>query len=383
MFRLIRNFIRKFRKSLTDYEPLVRIKISRSALLHNYEVFSNIQSDIKIAPVLKSNAYGHGLIPVAKILDEKSVPFFVVDSYYEALMLRNENIKTPILVIGYSFLSNIIKNTDKNIIFTLSTPHQVREIAETLKQPQIFHIKCDTGMNRQGIRYEDIDYVISLIQSNKNINIDGVCSHLADADVENSLHVERQKTIWNTVVPIFRSKFNAIRYFHISATAGTQYIKQFDANVVRLGIGLYGFDPVPERKLNLIPALEMFSVVVGIKTIKRGDFVGYNATFSADQEMKIAIIPVGYFEGIDRRLSNSGTIYIQNIVCPIIGRVSMNMVSVDVSSVFNIKEEDEVCVISKELSNKNSVTSIAGLCGTIPYEILVRIPERLRREVID
>lgn len=383
MLRLIRNFFRRFRKSLLDYEPLVRIKISRSTLLHNYEVFSNIQSDTKIAPVLKSNAYGHGLISIAKILDIKNTPFFVVDSYYEALILRNENIKTPILVIGYSFLSNIIKNTDKNIIFTLSTPHQVREIADTLKQPQTFHIKCDTGMNRQGIRYEDIDYVVSLIQSNKNISIDGVCSHLADADVENSLHVERQKTIWNTIVPVFRSKFSTICYFHISATAGTQYIKQFDSNVVRLGIGLYGFDPIPERGLNLTPALEMFSVVVGIKTIKRGEFVGYNATFSADKEMKIAIIPVGYFEGIDRRLSNSGVVYIQNIACPILGRVSMNMISVDVSSVLNIKEEDEVCVISRVAQNKNSIASMANICGTIPYEILVGIPERLRREVID
>ncbi len=383
MFKLIRKYIRIFRKSRFDYESLVRVRVSKSAILHNYETFCNVCNGKQVAPVLKSNAYGHGLIHIGKILDSKNTPFFVVDSYYEALMLRNEGIKTQILVIGYSFLKNILTNTDPGIVFTLSTPHQIREISESLKVKQMFHIKCDTGMNRQGIRYEDLEYIVSLIKANKNFCIEGICSHLADADVENSLHVERQKNVWINIVRELKNHFSHIKYFHISATAGTQYIEQFDSNVVRLGIGLYGIDPFPGRALGLVPALSVYAVVVGIKPIKRGDFVGYNATFSAEENMTIAIVPVGYYEGIDRRLSNNGFVSIRGTACPIIGRVSMNMVSVDVSRVEHVREEEEVCVISNKIGDKNSVVSMAVRCGTIPYEILVKIPERLRREVID
>jgi len=382
MIELFRNIIRKFRKSLFEYEPLVRIKIQERALLHNFEIFSKLNKDIKIAPVLKSNAYGHGLTLIGRVLDDQEAPFFVVDSYYEALILKNEKTKTPLLVIGYTFPQNIITNNKKDIVFTLSTINQIKEIAKLLERPQKFHIKIDTGMNRQGIKPEQLSEVITLLSLNKNIYLDGVCSHLADADGLDSKQTDNQRTVWNEMVKILKDAFSKISYFHIGATAGTFYEGFNNANVARVGLGLYGIDSSNQRTVNLSPALSMESVVVGLKSIKKGDRAGYNGTFEAIKDMNIAIVPVGYFEGVDRRLSNVGMFTIRGCECPIVGRVSMNMTIIDVSSIPDLKEGETVCVISNNTNEKNSVSYIAKQCATIPYDILVRIPERLRREII-
>ena len=383
MFFVIKKFIQSIRKSLYEYEPLVRVKIQRNALLRNFEVFSKLNKNIKIAPVLKSNAYGHGLTLIGKVLDNQNAPFFVVDSYYEALMLKNEKIKTPLLVIGYTFPQNIITNNKKDIVFTLSTMNQIIEIAKLLERPQKFHIKIDTGMNRQGIRPEQLSEVIALLALNKNICIDGVCSHLADADGYNSEQTDNQRAVWNEMVKTLKDVFSQISYFHIGATAGTFYDGFDNANVARVGLGLYGIDSSNQRTINLSPVLSMESVVVGLKSIKKGDRVGYNGIFQATRDMIIAIVPVGYFEGVDRRLSNIGMFTIRGNECLIVGRVSMNMTIIDVSSILDLKEGETVCVISNDASDKNSVSYIAKQCVTIPYDILVRIPERLRREIID
>lgn len=380
---LFGSVLRKFREMQLGYKPLVRIHIHRSALLHNFNVFSDLYKTKYVVPVLKSNAYGHGLILVAKIFDNQGAPFFVVDSYFEALMLKRGGIKTPILVIGYSFPQNVFGNKKKDIIFTFTTMYQIECVASQLKNEQHFHLKIDTGMHRQGIRLEDVERAVALIKSNKNIVIDGVCSHFADADEKNSEQTKEQCVSWNKIISMFKKDFPKIKYFHIEATAGTQYDDICESNTIRIGIGMYGIDSVPVRRLNLLPTLEMESVVVGIKILKKNECVGYNGTYCAEKDIRIGIVPVGYYEGIDRRLSNKGFVKIRGIECPILGRVSMNMISVDVSGIPDIKEEEPVQVISNNKNDKNSINFIAGACGAIPYEILVGIPERLRREVID
>lgn len=379
----LRKFFRIFRKSLSGYRQLVKVKINSAALVHNFDTFLKLNDGVSVAPVLKSNAYGHGLSVVGKILDNKHAPFFAIDSYYEALILKSENIKTSLVVIGYTFPENILKNKKRGVIFSLSTMYQMQKVSELLNHPQKFHIKINTGMNRQGIKREQLGDVIKILKSNKNICVDGVFSHLADADATESVQMGEQREVWNDVVSVFKKEFPNISYFHIEATAGTFHHGFAETNVARIGLGLYGIDATEARNLNLLPALSMESIVVGIKTIKKGDRVGYNGTFVADHEMRIAVVPVGYFEGVDRRLSNIGVFKIQGKDCPILGRVSMNMTIIDVSAFPNLKEEDSVCVISDNPGDKNSISNIAKQCATIPYDILVGIPERLRREIIN
>lgn len=363
----MRKLIRFLRNSRFKYKPLVEIEVSEDALIHNLNVF---RQKVDVAPVLKSNAYGHGLVKVAQVMEKQKVPFLIVDSYYEALILRNEKIKSHILMLGYNHSENILQNRLKDVAFTITGIETIRELS-ALKKPQRFHLKIDTGMNRQGVGLDQIDEAVNLIKFNNNIIIEGICSHFADSDGETDEFTLQQLKVWNEVVKKLRAEFD-LKYWHLSNSFGEKFADKIDANVMRLGIGLYLWKK---------PALEMKSVISSVKSVKARSKIGYACTFEAPQDMKIATIPLGYFEGVDRRLSNCGFVKIKDKFCPIVGRVSMNITTVDVSGV-DAKAGDEVIVISAKKEDKNSVENIAKRCAMIPYEVLVRIPSQLRRTLV-
>ncbi len=380
---MVKKLIQKWRKWRFPYTPLVEITISKDRLLHNLRIFQNVNPAVSIAPVLKSNAYGHGLVLVAKIVDTENIPFIIVDSYHEAMILRNEGVKSAILIIGYTALDNILTNKLKCVAFTVVSLEQLEKISENLAKPARFHIKIDTGMHRQGVLPQDIARAKKLIHANKSIIIEGVCSHLADADSKNSEFTDNQIKVWNNTAEEWKKDFPNTKYFHLSATSGSLYSKQIKTNVLRLGIGLYGIDPSENERLpDLKPVLEMKSVISGVKTIEKGERVGYGITFEAPGKMKVASVPAGYHEGIDRRLSNKGFVKIGNSFCPIVGRVSMNITTVDVSRVPEAALGTAVTLISSNPSDKNSLAESARLAGTIPYELMVHIPQGLRRKEV-
>lgn len=380
--RTIRKIFNRFSSPSVNYQPLIEVRIFKDAILHNLHVFQKKYPALQFAPVLKSNAYGHGLVGVATILDNQRAPFFMVDSFYEALVLRRAGIKTKILILGYNRTEQVLNNKLKECSFGIISFEQLKIISTKLTKRQAFHLKIDTGMHRQGIMPEEIDEAIKLIKANKNFVLEGICTHLADADGADSTGTERQISIWNKSVNIFRKEFSEIKYFHASATAGTHYADKIDANVSRLGIGLYGINPSPFEQIDLHPAMEMVSVISSIKKITPGEKVGYGGTFISSAPTIVATVPVGYNEGVGRRLSNKGYFKIGDIFCPLAGRVSMNMSSIDVTQVPQIKLEDEVIVISANQNDKNSVENIAKICECIPYEVLVHVPQHLRRTVV-
>jgi alanine racemase len=449
----MRNILKKIFAPRTNYQPLIEIRIFQDAILHNLKEYQNKYPNLRFAPVLKSNAYGHGLINIGKILDNQNLPFFMVDSFFEALQLRRENIKTKILILGYNRLNETIGGKLKNVSFGVIDFEQLKQIIAALKKPQTFHLKIDTGMHRQGILVEQVDEAIKLIKSNSNFILEGVCSHFATADDGDQSFVKQQIEIWNKITGKFKNEFpssrrhseaergkaaaaeesqsakeilhasdalgaqddaTSIKYFHVSNTAGTFYTSGLDVNVGRLGIGLYGINQSPFEKLNLQPALEMVSIISSIKKIKSGEKVGYGITFTAPKDMVVATVPVGYNEGVDRRLSNIGFFKVADVDCPLVGRVSMNMSSIDVTGVIpealsaseklsgiqsqakvldpqadrmhlagmtQIKLEQEVQIISPNSTDKNSVENIAKLCNCLPYEVLVKIPSYLKRVI--
>jgi len=370
------DFLRSIKRKINYHQPLIEVLIYKNNLLHNLHEFQNKFSKVEFAPVLKSNAYGHGLVEVAKILQNENVPFLVIDSLFEARALRSAGIKKDLLIIGYVRPEEIVKNKLKNVSFVVVSLEQLQEITNA-ENKIIIHLKIDTGMHRQGILMSEVDEAIDLIKNNKNLELQGVCSHLADADFENSEFNEKQIEVWNSVVEKIREKFS-IKYFHVSASSGVKFLDQLNCSLVRLGIGLYGFNQ-GNSELNLKPVLEMQTIITGIKKIKAGESVGYNATFTTEKDMTIATIPVGYFEGIDRRLSNSGFVKYKDDFCKILGRVSMNIISIDVSDLPEIKTNDKIIAISSNSQDKNSVLQIAKTCNTISYEVLVKIPQHLKR----
>jgi alanine racemase len=365
-----------------SYKPLIEVRVFKDNILHNLSEYQTHYPRVKFAPVLKSNAYGHGLVPVAKILDNENIAFLTVDSFFEALVLRREAIKSRILILGYATIEQITKSRLDKTSFTIIDLEQLRNISNSLTRPVSFHLKIDTGMHRQGILPVDLTEAIQLIKNNSNIILEGVCSHFADADGFDSSNTQTQIKTWNKITESIKPQFSTIKYFHISNTAGAYYLPDINVNVGRVGIGLYGFNTAKVNQLNLKPALELTTIITGVKTIPKGAKVGYNNTYTAEKEIKIATIPVGYNEGLDTRLSNQGFVKINNIFCPIIGRISMNMSSIDVTDVRDIALEDEVVVISKNPADKNSIENIIKICASSRYEAPVRIPQHLRRIII-
>ncbi len=375
MKKLLKKLIKLYNSSHNSINPLITLSLSQSNLLNNLNEFSRLASSHQVAPVLKSNAYGHGINLISQALEKENTPFFIIDSYFEAQSLRNEGIKTPLLIVGYVRSENINNSKLKDIIYVISSIDSLKLI----KSKTRIHLKIDTGMHRQGILHEEKNEAIDLIRNNSNIIIEGICSHFADADNSDTTFTNNQIKEWNNSVKYFKEQFLTLKYWHISASAGYIY-KEAEANLTRLGIGLYGLINI--QGLNLKPVLEMKTIITGIKKIKAGDRLGYGFTFKAEENMTVALIPVGYYEGLDRRLSNNGFVKIKNIFCPIIGRISMNITIVDVTGINSIKLEDEVIVMSNIKEDKNSIENIARDCGTISYEIVVKIPGQLKRVLI-
>ncbi|MEI8249356.1 MAG: alanine racemase [Candidatus Taylorbacteria bacterium] len=382
----MRNLITWLSRRRFPYTPLITVEVSKSRLLHNLHQFQRVAPHGMVAPVLKSNAYGHGLMEVAHILEgEKGIPFWIVDSYFEAVALRAKGFKTPLLIIGYSRPDTIERSRLRDTIFTVTSLDTLRSI-ENIERHLKIHLKIDTGMHRQGILPQDIDTAITMIASNPLIRLEGICSHLSDADNIDPSWTEGQIHTWNSIVKKFKGAFPLIKYVHLSATDGHRFSQEIHANVSRLGIGLYGLVDGDSFKpaLDLKPVLEMKTIITDIKKIHANDTVGYGNSFKAEKDMTLGLIAAGYFEGIDRRLSNKGAVLVNHsqVTAPIIGRVSMNITSIDVTHISGVKVGTHVTVISHDHTKPNSIQHMAQLCNTIPYDIAVHIAPSLKRVIV-
>jgi alanine racemase len=363
----IRTSLRKIRRRLTGYTPLVEVSISKENLLTNFRTYQKRYPNLQFAPVLKSNAYGHDLGTIARLLDREKVAFFMVDSYYEARRLRRAGVRSRILVMGYVRPEDIAKSKLPHVDFGITDLEQLRTLTKLVRHPIRIHLKLDTGMHRQGIPFDHISYAEDLIKGQPLLELVGIASHFADADGEDETFTRTQVEVWQTAAKELLLAFPSIEYRHIAATKGVRFGEDTGTNVARLGIGLYGFDTSPSAEAPLRPVLELRTLISSVRDIKEGESVGYNATYTADHPMKLATVPVGYYEGIDRRLSSKGAMLVEGVVCPIVGRVSMNMTSIDVSHVPNIAPGDTVVAVSRNPTDLNSVSNIVRTVSTSEY----------------
>lgn len=382
----IRSSLRKIRRKLTGYTPLVEVSISKENLLHNFRTYQAQYPKMRFAPVLKSNAYGHDLGTVARLLDREKVAFFMVDSYYEARRLRRAGVRSRILVMGYVRPEDIARSRLAHVDFGITDLEQLRTLTTLVKGPVRIHLKLDTGMHRQGIPFEHLSHAEDLIKGQPLLELVGICSHFADADGDDETFTERQVDVWKAAAKELLLAFPTIEFRHVAATKGVRFGDATGTNVARLGIGLYGFDTSPMKGGALQPVLEMRTLITSVRQLAAGESVGYNATYTADRPMMVATVPVGYCEGIDRRLSNKGAMLVNGTVCPIVGRVSMNMTSIDISRAGAVEAGDAVVAISRTPSDPNSVSNIARSVSTADYAeteyvILVHVASHLERVV--
>jgi alanine racemase len=380
------NVLRRWRNAFDDpSKRLLRIQLDSDALVHNIKRFREIFRGKYFAAVLKSNAYGHGLKEIGRFLERrKEVDCLVVDSLVEAETLRDVGVKKPVMILGYvprAAISSLKKI--KKVVLVVNSKEQAQDLAKKADFRISVHVKVDTGMNRQGITIGELPEVLRILHSNRKISVEGMLSHLADADSQNGTATQEQIRRWRSVLETYRHIIGHRRgIFHFAATAGTDYVSAAENNLIRVGIGMYGFDNTPGKRLGLKPVLSFWAKIINVRKIKAGEKVGYNFTFTAPGDMRVAIVPCGYYEGLPRSLSDKGTFYLKGTLLPILGRISMNLTVVDISGVKEpVGLEDEIEIYSADLGKENSVENVARLCDTIPYEILVRLAPTIKRTI--
>lgn len=361
------------------YQPLNKITASKEAVVSNYQFLKGINKKISIAPVLKSNAYGHGIAEVARIVDKLEAPFLCVDSIYEAYQLLKLKVKTPILIMGYIDPQNLrVKKLPFS--YCLYDLELAKAIDRYQPKPTAVHLFVDTGMNREGIKVSELADFIQELKQLPNVRIDGLMTHLASADNPQSQITKLQLQNFEKAKQICKQAKLKIKWFHLGGSMALLKNPDVKCNMVRVGKALYGAGDFPTE---IKPALKLTSTLIQIKEIKKGQPIGYSETFKASKNMQIGILPIGYNDGVDRRLSNQGVVTINGTKCPIVGLISMNLTTIDVSSVENLTVGQEVTIYSDNQSDPNSVQGAAKLCQTIPLELLIHLNSTTRRSLVD
>lgn len=359
---------------------LTWIEISKAALLNNIEqIKKRIPKKTKYIAVIKSNAYGHGILQVVNTIKSKVDAFGVYD-FNDAILLREKKITKTILMMGRVFESQLSAAVKNNIEVSVST----LDILETSKKVKI-HICVDTGLGRDGFISGDMEKALELLAKNKNIEVKGLYTHFAAPD-ESAYNPYTKKQIeklnvWKEAL----KKIGLTPATHISSTAGA-FINEFDCclDAVRIGGGTYGLWSSNEvylrskTKTKLIPVLSWKSTVTEIKSLSRGCNISYGCTFSLKRDSKVAILPVGYFDGIPRIASAKGYVMINGVKAPQLGRVTMNMIVVDVTDVKKIKIGDEAIIIGKGVTAEDW----GFWSGSFNYEITTRINSNIPRKLV-
>jgi len=360
------------------------LRIDLKALRKNIAVYRKLlPRETKLMAMLKATGYGSGIDKIARFIDGFGVDYFGVAFVDEGVALRKAEVDTPIMVMNVdsSAYQNCIANKLEPAIFDL---RQLDEfIAECIYQNITnypIHIKINTGMNRLGFEPSEIDQVLEIIHAQPEVMIKSVYSHLAEADnVSDRTFTNKQIEIFQNMIHKIRQSLTYDFETHIANSSGIENFSTNNFSMSRLGIGMYGVATNLNIQKLLTPVVSWYSVVGQIRKLSAGQTVGYGRTFTCEKETIVATIPVGYADGLPRMLSNGiGYVTINNVKCPIIGKICMDMTMVDASHA-NAKIGDEVEIIGKNCS----LQQMAELQKTIPYEVMTSIAERVHKVYIE
>ena len=365
-------------------------RIHTGAIVNNFnEIRKHIDKSVKLMPVVKADGYGHGALVFAKLL-ENQTDYFAVATVDEAMDLRKNGIKNPILVLGHTFSDEQKEAIQNDITLTVTSCEDaasVFEEAQALDKTATVHIALDTGMGRIGfIPDKKTADEVKKISKLSNLNIEGVFTHFSTADEADFSFTKVQADRFCAFRKMLEERNVEIKLYHASNSGAIMQHCDFHFDMARAGIILYGLypsDEVDKSVLELKPVMEVVSHVAFVKTVNEGDSISYGRTFIAEKEMKIATIPVGYADGYPRVLSNKGRVIINGQYAPIVGRICMDQFMVDVSQIENVNVGDEVVLIGSQGDKTVSVDEIAALAGTINYEIVCGISKRVPREVVE
>jgi alanine racemase len=376
------------------------IEISKSAYRHNLKYLKGIiGKGVRFTSVVKGNAYGHGVENIVPLAENAMVNHFAVFSAREALDVFNvASPSSDIMIMG--FLSNdqlewAIQNGIEFYVFDIERLTKAIEFAKRIKKPARVHIEAETGFRRTGFEYEKLPEVIGLMKKNlEHIVFEGLCTHYAGAEsITNHYRVIHQISEYRRFLRYFTRHGLKPKYRHTAGSAASLTYPQTTMDMVRMGIAQYGFWPSQEtfihqfkkyqaKDSDLRRVISWKSNIMTIKDVDPGDFVGYGTSYMANKKLKVAIIPVGYTNGFSRSLSNTGRVLIRGKRVSVVGTVTMNTMSVNVTDIPNVQPGDEVVIIGKQKRLVISISSFCEMSDQLNYQLLARLPSNIPRIVV-
>ena len=359
----------------------VEVRLDR--LSENYAAIAAHVGSAKVMPILKANAYGHGLIPVAKRMERDGAAYLGLAYLEEGLKLRRAGIRTPILVLGGIIGSQVPLFIQNDLTLTASSVDKLRAIqdaAAALGQTAKVHLKIDTGMERIGVHWYSAESLLEASLDCPNVVVEGIFSHLANADGTDLSHARLQLERFHEVLEFYPRRGLPTPMRHIANSGAVLQLPEANLDLVRPGLLLYGVlpDRALKNTLGVRPALTWVSRVVYFKVVKAGNPIGYGSTYTPTEMTRVITVPVGYGDGYFRCMSNRAEVGVRGQRFPVVGRICMDQVMVEIGqqSAWN---GDRVVLLGESDEGGISVQEMADWAGTIPYEVLTNINTRVPR----
>ncbi len=367
-----------------------RLIIRLHAIAHNLEqVRKLVGSKVKIMGVVKSDAYGHGLIPVSSLLVKNKVDCLGVAHVFEAVQLRQADFKLPIVVLcGISTpeeSSLIIENKLSPVLFDYSSVQLLARQAQSVGQVVPIFLKVDTGMGRLGIPFHEVNPFVKKIMEFSSVKLEGLVSHLSSADEKSSQYTKLQIKRFRHAIEEIRSLGINVDLNSMANSAGLMRYRDAHFDMVRPGIMLYGGMPSPEfnAPVQLKPAMELASKVLQVRNLPDGSPVSYGRTYYTKGHKRIAVLSAGYGNGIPRNISNKGMVIIRGKKMPIVGRVCMNLTMCDVTDATEVVPGDDAVFLGRQADNAIGPDEMAKWAESISYEIFCSIGQQNKREYVE
>lgn len=368
-------------------------EVSLDAIKHNFnEIKRKIDGRAKLCCVIKADGYGHGAVELAKLYEQLGADFFAVSNIDEGIEIREAGAKIPIMTLGFTPASEAQKLAKYNISQAVYSLEYAKMLSEGCCEQGVvckIHIKIDTGMSRIGFMCQEFprdDYSIEEIKtacSLKNLELEGMFTHfcVSDEAEDGKEFTEKQYSCFNYVRDKLTEAGIDIKICHCSNSGAIEDYEHTYCDMVRAGIILYGLAPSSKIKnnLNLIPAMTLKSTVAYVKSLKKGSDISYGRTFTAQKDMKIATVPIGYADGYIRQNAKDGYMFINGKKAKIVGRICMDQTMIDVTDIDDVKIGDEVVIFGSGKNGEPTADDLANNTDTINYEVVCLVGKRVPR----
>ncbi|HYK91860.1 MAG TPA: alanine racemase [Acidobacteriota bacterium] len=369
-------------------QPLAWVEVDLTAICHNVAQLKNfVGRDVAIAAVVKANAYGHGAAQVARVLLENGAKMLAVATIDEAVCLRESGIRAPVLVLYGAPIweaARIVEYDLETAVFDEDLPRALAAAARKHRKRISVHLSVDTGMGWYGLSFEE-PRIVSLakeLQELPQLFLKGLFSHFANSS-DDPAYTQMQLERFLGVVRRLEGEGIVIPFKHVSNSAAILRCPEAMFNMVRPGLVLYGLDPMgggtDRNRIELRPALQFKTRIIQVRSLSRGEAIGYGSTYVVSRQTTIAILPVGYFDGIPRAISREGCVLVRGQRARIAGTICMNMMVIDVTDIPGVKRGDEAVLLGRQGSLCIGAEDIARAVGTISYEIVTRIAAHIPR----